>query len=569
VRAPDLAGEIGVRPAAAYVAHTPRGARALRHAPALLLLLAYTVVVLFTFRDYGITFDEKWHADYGARILSWYRSGLTDRENLALPILHLGHADPNYANMSYYGGFFDATAELATRVSPLGRFETRHLVNALFGVAGAAFAYLLGLALAGRQAGFLAALFLILTPFYYGHAFANPKDIPFAVLYLASLYGIVRVVRRLPAPGWRLMAGAGVAIGLTMAVRFAGVLLLGYLALAFVAWALLRPRAEAVAGARRFAARFAGCAAVAFAAMLPWWPAALLSPLLHPLRTLRALGAFEWNYLVRFEGRDVPATELPWYYVSKYALLTLPEFVLMGLAAAMLLGVAAVVRRRARAERDLLPFGVVLLAALFPIAYAAITGATVYDAQRHFLFVFPPLVVLSAIGIAAMLRRSRPVAWLTAAATAAALLAVIVEMVRLHPYQYIYFNQVVAGGLPRAQASYETEYWGAAFKEAAEWASLHYAGTAEQPVRVAACGHGMSTAYYLPESTFRVVGPQGEPQLFLGSRRFGCWDTLDGDVVHTVARRGVPLVRIKEVGPVAAAMRRAGPADRSAAEVMH
>ena len=47
-------------------------------------------------------------------------------------------------------------------------------------------------------------------------------------------------------------------------------------------------------------------------------------------------------------------------------------------------------------------------------------------------------------------------------------LQLVSEMVQLHPYQYIYFNQV-SGGVEQAFNRDETDYWGASHREAAVW----------------------------------------------------------------------------------------------------
>ena len=40
--------------------------------------------------------------------------------------------------------------------------------------------------------------------------------------------------------------------------------------------------------------------------------------------------------------------------------------------------------------------------------------------------------------------------------------------IKLHPYQYIYYNSLV-GGVNGAARQYELDYWGTSFKEAAEY----------------------------------------------------------------------------------------------------
>ena len=91
-----------------------------------------------------------------------------------------------------------------------------------------------------------------------------------------------------------------------------------------------------------------------------------------------------------------------------------------------------------------------------------ISHGPAFSGMRHFLFVLPPIAVLAGIGFDAML------AWLeTRGARArgrghdrAGGLAGLARqlMVRLHPYEYLYFNPLV-GGLQGAAQRYDTDYW--------------------------------------------------------------------------------------------------------------
>ena len=44
----------------------------------------------------------------------------------------------------------------------------------------------------------------------------------------------------------------------------------------------------------------------------------------------------------------------------------------------------------------------------------------------------------------------------------------------LHPYEYTYFNRLVAGGMEQANQRFEMEYWGTSFLEAADWLNEYY-----------------------------------------------------------------------------------------------
>jgi hypothetical protein len=50
----------------------------------------------------------------------------------------------------------------------------------------------------------------------------------------------------------------------------------------------------------------------------------------------------------------------------------------------------------------------------------------------------------------------------------------IFDMVELHPYQSVYFNRVVAGGLKTEASRFETDYWGNSYKEGVEWVIENY-----------------------------------------------------------------------------------------------
>src|SRR6201987_122758 len=146
------------------------------------LAILTIVLVLLTFRDYGVTWDEDAHNWYGNFVLDYYLSFFVDRNAL------------HWRDLYNYEAIFDTLAAALNRVSPIGIYETRHLLNAFVGVLGLVGCRKLGQAMGGARVGFIAALFLLLTPNYYGQMFNNPKDIPFAVGVVWATYYMVRIV---------------------------------------------------------------------------------------------------------------------------------------------------------------------------------------------------------------------------------------------------------------------------------------------------------------------------------------------------------------------------------------
>jgi hypothetical protein len=119
--------------------------------------------------------------------MSWDQPGLHEYGEYVVRFLSsLGHDSiiTHAPNIQYYGGFFELLSKAVEALTHLGWLEARNLTSALFGLLGIWGTFRLGKTAFGPTAGLTAALFLTLTPAYYGHEFINPKDLPFAALYI-------------------------------------------------------------------------------------------------------------------------------------------------------------------------------------------------------------------------------------------------------------------------------------------------------------------------------------------------------------------------------------------------
>src|SRR5882757_2693927 len=88
------------------------------------VLALIAALILITFRDYGITWDEELQSQYGLAVVDYYLSFFQDRRFEEIFNLYL------------YGGMFDGAASIFDRYTPFSLYETRHLLNALVGLLG-------------------------------------------------------------------------------------------------------------------------------------------------------------------------------------------------------------------------------------------------------------------------------------------------------------------------------------------------------------------------------------------------------------------------------------------------
>src|SRR5471032_3311331 len=238
---------------------------------ALAVLAAVAILAVFTFRDYGLAWDDYTHSQYGDLLLKLYGSGFADTRALS------------FVNLFMYGGGFDLAATLAAKMLPFDLFETRRLIGAMIGIVGLLATWRLGRRLGGPVAGLCALLLLATCPLYYGHMFINAKDSPFATAMILLLLGSVRALDEYPNPGARSMVLIGVAMGAAFGSRILALLAGPYLAAALLLLIVsetltlgLRAAAERLG---RFVWLLLHALPLAYLIMGLLWPYSILEPL--------------------------------------------------------------------------------------------------------------------------------------------------------------------------------------------------------------------------------------------------------------------------------------------------
>jgi hypothetical protein len=463
-----------------------------------------------TFRDYGLGWDDFTHAQYGQLLLAYYGSGLTDQRALS------------FVNLFMYGGGFDMAAGLAEKVLPFDPFETRRLLGAFVGLIGLGLTWRLARRIGGPLAGLIALAVLACSPHYYGHMFINAKDTPFAVAMMVLLFGLVRVLEDYPRPRAGTLALFGLGLGLALGTRIMGGLAALYM---IVPMAMLIADDIRQGGARQAAVNVGRFLLIllpgfvlAYAIMGLLWPWSVLEPL-NPLRAVGYFSEFfEKPWKEMFEGMAISVPDMPRSYIPVLFFIKMPEVFLV-LSVAGLVGIGASLPNARIALRRRAILVLVATAALLPLVIAIITRPALYNGIRHFTFVFPPLAVVAGLAgawiIAYAGRKSRLAAVLAGIAIVLGLTLPVAAMVRLHPYQYAFFNWL-SGGVKAADERYMLDYWGLAFKQASKDLRKKLAEHLEEP----ADGRRWRIA---------VCGPHSAAEVELGSKFLATWDTKDAD----------------------------------------
>ncbi len=508
------------------------------------VLCVVSIVALMTFRDYGLSWDDYAHAEYGDLLIAYYASGLRDQRALS------------FVNLYYYGGGFDVLAALVAKALPFTAYELRRLTGAAVGALGLVITWRTGRRIGGPKAGLLALALLAACPLYYGHMFMNPKDLPFAVAVALCLLGLVRALEVYPGPSISAITLVGVSFGLAFGSRIMG----AFVAMAAIASTAfifavqcrangIRPAAREL---RRFVLTMVPAVLLAYGIMALVWPWSVL----HPLNPFRAASYFShffeapWQEL--FGGALISVPEMPRSYVPALLAFKLPElFLVLGFGGAA--GALAAALRRDIDVRHRAALLVLALTALLPLALTIALRPAMYNGIRHFLFVLPPLAVLGGLAGNSVLEIISRRSWFATTAAVLVLLVglavPVVEMTRLHPYEYAHFN-ALAGGVRPARERYMLDYWGLALKQAsqallAKITERNDFKPSNRRWKVAVCGPHRSPQVELGPQFETSWDPRGADfALMLGE--FYC-DKLDAPLLAEVVRSGVTFARVYDI----------------------
>jgi hypothetical protein len=509
------------------------------------LIAALVIIALCTFKDYAISNDEGVQHHYGELIIAYYTSGFRDQSLF------------NFQNLYLYGGLFDIVSVALIHLITIDPYDLRHILCALIGISGIAAAAATARMIAGSRAALIAVIALSASGVWYGAMFNHTKDIPFAAAMTGATFFLIRIGRSLPSPRSTDIAAFGLLAGASLGIRVLGLLLLIYAGAAVV---MYLPRRSSGEGRWRFALlsslKLLPALLLAYVIMILAWPWAALAP----LNTIRGLLSFsEFHYAVRtvIDGQVYVMSKVPRLYVPIYILIRVPLPTLFGAALAMAL---ALLPRLAAGStqprrRDIV---LVSLTVIIPVVCQVIFHGPAFTGMRHFLFVVPALAILAGIGldavVTALATRGRLVASGGLAVVTACFLWDAVTLVRLHPYQYLFYNSLV-GGLEGASRRYDLDYWFGSMPEALNILETYLrrsepveVGRPAQVYSVAVCGERLpfEKTVKLPQLRWDFKPEWDQSEFFIAPTHMNCDSDLGGEIIGTVERLGIAIAYVKD-----------------------
>lgn len=469
------------------------------------LIAVYLIISILTYKDFGITADEEANYALGRSLFEYYLRkdpGIVfDRHPLSDPYFRIYPAIVDFLNFRRTYDFY-------------------HLLNLFFGTFMIVVPYIFVYSIYKNPLkSFFAALAVITTPRIFGHIPANPKDVPFAILYLFCLYLIYRFPEK---PRLKNFLFTGIIFGLVQMVRTIGF----GIPVTFFFFLLFVQKVKPTKAIKQTAI----VVLISFLIMFAVWP------FLHqnPLASLKevfftAKSYYHWDSPILFGGKFITKHERPWTYLFTWLGITTPIWVLFFSAFSFL--PKKVKDTPSWKAQILLKFVIV-----FNIFLYLFMNPTIYNALRHFLYLLPVLSILACMEIFEIklpIFRKLGYVW-----AVTGIFISIFFMVRLHPYEYSYFN-AFAGYGKNALGKFEMEYWGASYKEAGEWLAQNL-GNSELVPKVYTCNVA-STVQNYADGKYEITFDSAEANYVLCDYEYSLRNDFDGELLYTVERLGMPF----------------------------
>ena len=435
-----------------------------------LFFLTLLLVGLDIYRDYGISCDEPISRLNGMVTLNhlmvrFAPTAFANDMQLAQYNLPLDkHFDRDY------GVAFETPVSFLERL--LQKKDTRdiymfrHLLTFLVCVGGIFAVFRLAeRRFADWRLGLLVALCLVLSPRFFAESFYNDKDVVFMAFFAIAMNTMMEFLLK---PGIRTALVHALATAVAIDVRIMAVILpmvtlfilLLRLARGELQWRTVLPAMVA----------YVGVATLLVVALWPWlWPA----PWKNFLQAFANMAKFRWPGSVLYMGAKIPASQLPWHYIPVWIVISTP----LVYSALFLLGTFCTVRqmlsRRFRLWKGDSELQDVIFLGLFasPLFAVIVLHSVLYDGWRQMYFLYPAFLLGALKGWITLWRALEH----RFGVVSKCLLVVIMLlslvhtatwMVKVHPFQNVYFNIAVGKDWKN---HFEMDYWGLSNRQALEY----------------------------------------------------------------------------------------------------
>ncbi len=503
-----------------------------QYLPGILILILFFTVSLLVYSDYGISFDELIQHEIGDVNYKY----VFENDNTL----------DTYLDREYGVGF-ELPLIIIEKVFNIKKmnhvYTMRHIATHTLFLLCMFAGYILSIKLFKNQLVAIATLLmLLLSPRIYAHSYFNTKDIPslsIVVLCLLTTYNALEKKSILSYAIAGIICGFG--IGLRLMNMIIAAPLIGYLLLDIV---------RNIKNYKLFIQYFISLLlfiSLGWLVLLASWPALWKDPYISIVEFYKNLSKFRWDGSVLLNGQIIRATELPWYYIPQWFTITVPLFWQI----LCLSGIFIVLYKTIKKPFSILDdantrlFMMAIFCFIGPVVAVIYLKAVLYDDWRHLYFIYPSFVFLAAFALNELMKTKLKIPAISLFVIQ--LVSVLFFVIKYHPNQNVYFNELESREQDHLMRKYELDYWQHSYKQGLKWVA---ANSDKETIFINKNLMLLRNFWCLePELKKRFVYTEDESQLdyYLEVFRTDPYKYSREESIHEIKVLGSPILRIRKM----------------------
>ena len=436
------------------------------------IFISFTIFFLIglsIFKDFGLSNDEPFQRTIGyywlINILKKFSANyeLINQIDQKFQLMYWSDYVVN-GNLLQYGILFDTFAASLEEVFNIDNnqdaFHLKHFLTFMFFFISSIFFYkIINQRFKNRFFALLVTFFYITSPRIFAESFYNCKDIVFMSFVVMSLHYALSSFENFSLKNIFFFS---LFTAFATSVRVMGI----FLFLLFLLFLLFNSLEE-----KRFFKKNINkfCYLIIFYSLITFifWPFLWESPINNFIFTLKSFANFNMSFEIFYLGEFYNIKNLPWHYIPIWIFVTTPLifflFFLIGFLNVNTLFFKNFCNlsnknrlwKNVEQKKDFF----ILLFFITPIFLVIFLSSTLYTGWRHLYFIYPCLTYFIALGLKFIFNNTNFKTYRKTFVVIVGLSLVlnIYNLIKLHPYQNIYFNFIFEH---KARNYFEIDYWG-------------------------------------------------------------------------------------------------------------
>ncbi len=421
---------------------------------ALLLLTGFTI-----FNQYGLSWDEG---------MQWKNNGYVNYHYIVY-----GDKDALLASADkYHGPAFELTLVAIEKVFKLtdtrSVYLMRHLVNFMVFFVSVIFFYLAAnnifknwkLALTG-------CIMYVLSPRIFAEAFYNSKDIIVLAFFVIGFYTLLLFHEK---QTWKLAILHALICAYTIDIRITAIILpmlsVVYIGLQIFGDVLYKNKLNIHIGV--FLLYFISLTGF----IILFWPVLWEGPVYHFVQAFKEMSLYQWDSTVLYFGKYVVVGELPWHYLPVWILISTPVLYSVLFFTGLVDFVKTLFTKTSMLFKSDNNKVLLILWFFTPLLAIIILHSVVYDAWRHVFFVYGAFLFIALYGLKVLFKHAAKIKngkLYLSLFLVFSFISTFSNMIKMHPYQNVYFNFLVGNDMQKVKNNFEFDYWGLSNRAALEY----------------------------------------------------------------------------------------------------